>query len=302
MIYAAALAPAPHVVLLAGDEEYRSEEMMPQLARILEKNGFRCTVLLSQNAKGEIDPEATNNLPGLKALETADLCIMLLRFRSWPDEDMAHFVRYWESKKPIIALRTSTHAFRYAGNSTSKYRKFSFDSREWPGGFGKQVLGETWVSHWGNHGSQGTRTHAVASHAMLTGVGSIFVTTDVYEAHPPATAQVLLRGEVVDGMTATAPAATGLKGTALGTEQLLNSPMMPVLWVQDQIVTTTLGAGVDLLDPSLRRLLVNAAFWTTTGSVPSTVNADLVGPYEPSPFGFGRFRRGIRASRASNVD
>jgi len=48
------------VVLIAGDDEYHSEQMMPQFAQILEKRqGFRCTVLFSRNADtGRIDPHA----------------------------------------------------------------------------------------------------------------------------------------------------------------------------------------------------------------------------------------------------
>jgi hypothetical protein len=37
-----------HVVLVSGDEEYRSEEGLPQLGKILAKrHGFKCTVLFA---------------------------------------------------------------------------------------------------------------------------------------------------------------------------------------------------------------------------------------------------------------
>src|SRR3954467_8790602 len=132
-----------HVVFLSGDEEYRSEQGLPQLAKILaERHGFKCTVLFSVDPKtGEIDPGTKNNIPGIEALDKADACVMLLRFREWPDDQMKHFVDYLNAGKPIIALRTSTHAFSYAKNKNSPYAKFSYNSKEWPGGFGKQVLG-----------------------------------------------------------------------------------------------------------------------------------------------------------------
>lgn len=95
----------PRIVLLAGDEEYRSEEALPQLAKILSKrHGFHCTVSFSINSRGEIDPETRSNQPGLEALDKADLCIMLLRFRQWPDEQMKHFVDYYIRGKPIIEI------------------------------------------------------------------------------------------------------------------------------------------------------------------------------------------------------
>src|SRR5712691_761162 len=148
-----------HIVFVSGDEEYRSEEGLPQLAKILSvRHGFKCTVLFSVNPKtGEIDPNTKNNEPGIAALDSADLCVMLLRFREWPDEQMKHFVDYYLAGKPFIALRTSTHAFDYGGNSESPYKTFHWQSKVWPAGFGKQVLGETWVSHWGNHKKEATR-------------------------------------------------------------------------------------------------------------------------------------------------
>src|SRR4026209_2466548 len=126
-----------HIVFLSGDEEYRSEEGLPQLAKILAvRHGFKCTVLFSINPQtSEIDPNTGNNIPGIEALDSADLCVMLLRFREWPDEQMKHFVDYYLAGKPIIALRTSTHAFDYGRNSSSAYKKFHWTSGEWKQGF-----------------------------------------------------------------------------------------------------------------------------------------------------------------------
>ena len=142
-----------HIVLLAGDEEYRSEEAMPMLAKILSvRHGFKCTVVFPIDpADGTINPVAVTNLPGIGALDSADLCIMGLRFRELPDEQMRHFADYLGAGKPFIALRTSTHAFKYDRNRTSPYAKYDWHSTTWPGGFGQQVLGETWVNHHGHH-------------------------------------------------------------------------------------------------------------------------------------------------------
>src|SRR5438309_9516506 len=130
-----------HIVFLTGDEEYRSEEGLPQLAKILaERHGFKCTVLFAINpADGAIDPNVRTNMPGAEALDSADVVVMLLRFREWPDTQMKHFVDAYLAGKPIIALRTSTHAFKY-DNKESEYARYSWDSQAWPGGFGKQVL------------------------------------------------------------------------------------------------------------------------------------------------------------------
>src|SRR5262249_7960966 len=139
-----------HIVLISGDDEYRSEEALPQLAKILSKHhGFKCTVLFSIDKKtGFIEPKAeAKNIPGLEALKTADLCVMFLRFRDLPDDQMKHIDDYLQTGKPIIGLRTSTHAFEVPKGK--KYHKWGNGStvKGWEGGFGRQVFGEKWISH-----------------------------------------------------------------------------------------------------------------------------------------------------------
>ncbi len=285
-----------HVVFLAGDEEYRSEEALPQLAMILsQRHGFKCTVLFSINDKGEIDPERRDNQPGLENLKTADLVVMALRFRQWPDEQMRHFDEYVNSGRPIIALRTSTHAFDI---KQGPYEKYGWESKTWAGGFGKQVLGETWLTHWGDHGKQATKgvvELAQSQHPIMRGAYTVFGTTDVYEAHPPRDATVFMRGMVLDGMKADSEPARGKKKTVLGESQDLNSPMMPIVWMRpNNSLTCTMGAATDFLSEGLRRLIVNACYFLTRLDVPDWADVAHVGDYKPSNFGFGGFRKGVK--------
>src|SRR5215207_6269970 len=85
-----------HVVLVSGDEEYRSEEMLPQFGKVLAKHhGFKCTVLFAIDpTDGTINPNTPDNIPGLEALKTADLMILFTRFRDLPDEQMKYIVDY----------------------------------------------------------------------------------------------------------------------------------------------------------------------------------------------------------------
>ncbi len=290
-----------HIVFLSGDEEYRSEEALPMLARILAtRHGFKCTVLFSINpADGTIDPTVQTNTPGLAALNSADLCVMALRFREWPDADMKHFVDYLNRGKPIIALRTSTHAFNYTRNKQSPYAHFSHDAKTWPGGFGQQVLGETWINHHGIHGKQSTRgiiNDQNRSHPILRGVTDIWGPSDVYGIiHLPTNAAVLVHGQVLTGMKPTDPPLDGPK----------NNPMMPVVWTREYtgengqtstIVTTTMGSADDLESEGLRRLLVNACYWATglANEISPNANVNYVGDFEATPFGFGQFKRGVK--------
>src|ERR1039457_914133 len=102
-----------NIVLIAGDQEYRSEESIPALAKILETgHGFHCTVLYSINRKtGAIDPSTTDNIPGLEALRKADLMVLFTRYLELPDDQMKEIIAYTNSGRPIVGLRTATHAF-----------------------------------------------------------------------------------------------------------------------------------------------------------------------------------------------
>src|ERR1700682_4880480 len=171
------------IVLGSADEEYRSEQALPQLARILsQRHGFDCTVLFAIDPKdGSINPNQSDNIPGLEALDSADLMILFTRFRNLPDAQMKHIVEYLESGRPVVAMRTATHAFDLKTSTT--YERYSWNSKEWDGGFGRQVLGETWIAHHGKHGVQSTRGIVVTGqegHPILRSIrsGTIWVPTD----------------------------------------------------------------------------------------------------------------------------
>ncbi len=289
-----------HIVFLAGDEEYRSEEALPQMAKILsERHGFKCTVLFSVNPEtGEIDPNTNNNEPGIEALDTADLCVTSLRFRRWPDEQMKHFADYVAAGKPLIGLRTSTHAF---SGLKGTYAAFN--------DFGKNVLGEKWVSHWGRHKSEATRgvvEEAAKSDPLLNGVADVFGTSDVYEAYPPADAKILFRGVVLKGMKPDDEPADYKKQRATDKEdQGINDPAMPVVWTREnktesgkvnKVLCTTMGAATDLENEGLRRLLVNAAYAFTGLEVPAKADVTPVGDFKPTMYGFNGFIKGVKPS------
>src|SRR5438105_4245201 len=240
-----------HIVFVTGDEEYRSEEGLPMLAKILAmRHGFKCTVLFPINpADGTIDPNNQTNVVGLKALQSADMMVILTRFREPPVDQMKYIVDFINAGKPVFGLRTATHAFAISRNKQSPYAKWDWASKDWPGGFGRQVLGDTWISHHGNHGKESTRgviNETMKDHPILKGVENIWGPTDVYGvSHLPTDAQVLVYGQVVAGMKPDDKAVEGKK----------NEPMMPLVWVRNyngdlgktsRVICTTMGASVDL--------------------------------------------------------
>jgi hypothetical protein len=290
-----------HIVFISGDEEYRSEEALPQLAKILAKHhGFKCTVLFAIDPKtGTINPNVTDNIPGLESLKTADLMVIFTRFRNLPDGQMKYVADYIDAGKPVVGLRTATHAFN--NGSSKAYGKYSWGSKkDWVGGFGRHVLGETWVNHHGKHGSQATRG-LIAPDAkddpILRGIkdGDVFGPTDVYTVNLPlpGDSKPLVLGQVVAGMK---PDDKPLEGPK-------NNPMMPVAWVKTykgadgkpgRVFTTTMGASQDLVYEGTRRMIVNACLWATglEDKIPDKTNVDIVGTYQPSPFRFNQEWKG----------
>ena len=284
-----------HIALIAGDEEYRSEEAMPMMAELLARHGFKCTVLFSMSADGKtVDPNRQASLSYSQALESADMIFLNIRFRNWPDEAMDKFQAALERGVALMALRTTTHAFKIPAGS--KYARYSFNHKgpDWKGGFGREVLGETWVNHHGHHAFEGCRARVDAgqeNHPILKGVGEIFVTSDVYGANPKEPSTILVRGYVTETLD---PQSEEIAGK--------NNPAQPVVWTREftwpngktnKVLTSTMGAGIDLMDENLRLLLVNAAHERLGLPVPDEADASLPEGYKPSFYSVNKFRKGF---------
>jgi hypothetical protein len=270
-----------NIVLVSGDEEYRSEESCPMLAKILsQKYGFNCTVLFAINPDGGyIDPNFQKNLPGTEALDTADLMIIGTRFRQLPDDQIARFAAYLNAGKPVIGFRTATHAF----SGPAKTGDFKWAD------FGLNILGEKWVNHHGKHKVEGTRSviePANAKQEILQGVGEIFGDSDVYGIAnlDQKAATILLRGAVTESLD---PASKSLEGPK-------NNPMMPLAWLREytapngttkgKAFCTTLGASTDFTDEDLRRLVVNASLALTGLKVPAKADVSYIDPFQATNY------------------
>ena len=290
----AGIGQGKHVVLISGDQEYRSEEAIPQLAKLLAtRHGFKCTVLFTLDKDGTINP-TVNDIPGLAALRSADLMVIFTRFLDLPDEQMQFVADYVAAGKPVVGLRTSTHAFNIPDKKA--FARFGNGStvKGWEGGFGRRVLGEKWVNHHGAHGKEGTRglpAPGQESHPILRGFkpGEIFGTTDVYTVTLPLSegSVPLVLGQVTETLDPASKPVAGKK----------NDPMMPVAWtrtyhpaedVAGRAFTTTMGASEDLQWEGTRRMIVNGCFWAAglEARIPERTNVELVGEFKPTRFRF----------------
>jgi len=209
----------PTIVLVSGEYEYESAKTLPAFKQHLEtRYGFNCIYL--ERTQGE-------EIPGVTALEKADLAVVFIRRMTLPEEQLGRFKKYLDSGKPLIGLRTASHAFE-----------------NWKD-FDREVLGGNYHNHYGNNlvATIAVRADA-ANHPILKGVEHEFVAGgSLYLNAPlPPSSQVLLTGSVA------------------------NQPPEPVAWTHSykgaRVFYTSLGHPKDFENSSFKRLLVNAIFWT----------------------------------------
>ncbi|MEO2049487.1 MAG: hypothetical protein ABGX16_23260 [Pirellulales bacterium] len=210
-----------HVVLISGDEEYRSEESCPMLAKILNRHhGFKTTVLFAIHPNGGyIDSNYQNNIPGMGAIQTADVVIIGTRFRDLPDNQLQPLLDHWNAGKPVIGFRTATHAFR----GESRLGGLSWNQ------FGLKILGQDWGGHYGKHKKQGARGVIVETHQdhpILRSVADVFADSDVYgvEWVTEKNATILLMGQVTETLL---PDSAPVEGKQLQPSSWLKEYTMP---------------------------------------------------------------------------
>ena len=292
-----------HVVLIAAEQEYRSEQSMPMLAKVLSSHhGFDCTVLFSVNEKGEVDPtvpapfkdkEKRHNIPGLDHLEKADCVIWISRFMHLPEDQMQHFYDYFDSGKPLIALRTANHGF-WGG---LKYRKGDKNVSL------RDLLGGTFMGHHGGWHREATRGVIVPEnrkHPILSGVGDIWGTSDVYRCHNdknpfPEDCKSLVLGQPLINLEKDAPPNT-------------KKEPLPVAWtktwtgnkgLESRIFHFTMGSARDLENDGVRRMTVNAVYWGLglEKAIEPDRSVAIIGDYKPLKAGFNYEKLGVKARK-----
>ncbi|MCA8974445.1 MAG: ThuA domain-containing protein [Planctomycetes bacterium] len=289
-----------HIVLIAADQEYRSEQSLPMLARILSaRHGFHCTVLFSLDGEGRVNPTlptrqdvegTTHDIPGLEHLASADLLILFSRFMSLPDDQLRHLVDYFDSGKPIIALRTANHGF--LGRLP-----YEIDGRIVR--FGVDVLGGRFLAHhggWHRESTRGVVVEAQREHPILRGVTDVWGPSDVYRTYPegeqlPADCTALVLGQPLTGLLPDC-------------EPNPDKIALPIAWTKNWTVSSgrsariyhqTMGSARDFESAGLRRLTINAAYWCLglEAQIDANANVDYVGDYAPLASGFDYEKLGV---------
>ena len=289
-----------HVVLIAADQEYRSEQSMPMLAKVLSKHhGFDCTVLFSVNEDGLVDPtlpaplkddSKRHNIPGLEILGDADALIWISRYMHLKDEQLHHLYDYFDSGKPIIALRTANHGLR--GGIPYKLHGKRVGLRE--------LLGGAFMGHhggWHREATRGIPRAEQANHPILAGVTDIFGPSDVYRCHDdkkspfPKDGTVLVMGQPLVDLNPNSKPNT-------------EKEPLPIAWTKhwtgnkgntSRVFHFTMGSGRDFENEGVRRLTVNAVYWGLglENEIDPGSSVEVIGEYDPLKSGFNYEKLGV---------
>ena len=284
----------PHIVFVIGDEEYRSEESMPMLADIAKRElDAKVTLCFSVDSLGYADPNRSDHIEGLQALESADLMVIFTRFRALPTHERKYITDYVESGKPIIGFRTSTHAFLYKEDSILKYM-----NQEWP----TKVFGQQWITHHG-HFEDGNRPLTAVSivegqkSAILNGFSPFDAYSWLYhvdggewklygDSKPLLIGRSLKSNHEMKGNLDRFP----LTNPVAWTKTYTGSSGIPA-----KVFFTTLGHSYDWKNENMRRLAMNGIYWALELDVPANgANVDFVFPYSPNNSGFGEKYKKIK--------
>ena len=281
----------PHVVFIAGDEEYRSEESLPLLASILaQDHGVRTTVLYSLDAEGHIDPNALDNIPGTDVLATADMLVLFTRFRALPNEQLAPILEFAKTGRPVVGFRTATHAFRYPEDDLEHAPL----NNAWP----RQLFGQRWITHHG-HFDDGklplTRVEPAedSAHPILRGVTPFDAYSWLYHVEGGGDS---LSGEPT-------PLAIGTTLKSYHAERHDRFPASnPVAWIYEndptsgrpsRVFFTTLGHPYDFRSESCQRLIVQGLLWALgrEATIPAAgITIRPTDDWRPPNSGIGNFR------------
>lgn len=292
-----------HVILIVADQEYRSEQSMPMLAKILSQHhGFDCTVLFGLNANNQVDPTMPvypskgeedsfqeHNIPGLEHLEKADLVIFFTRLLTLPPDQAKHIVDYLDSGKPIIGLRTANHGFR-------RQLPYKIDGKQIHIG---EILGGTFLGHhgaWHRDSTRGDIVLEMKDHPILRGVEGIWGPSDVYRTYK--------EGESLPPECTALVYGQPLIGRQRGSKSNPDKKPLPVAWIKNwrtssgklsRVFQSTMGSGKDFESAGLRRLVVNATYWCLEmeHEINSTRSVDYVGRYKPIASGFNYEQLGV---------
>jgi hypothetical protein len=225
----------PRLTILMAEEEYKAAETLPALAARHLGKDFQVSLVFGSSTD-------RNDLPGLDAIQAADLVLLSMHRRALSTEQMGLLKNFLKAGKPLVGIRTASHALAAD--------QVPVGHVAWPE-FDREVLGCYYRGHHDNKQAGDPRTNVwrvadAADHPILKGFpeGEMVVPSWLYKSQPLASgAGVLLMGRVAD-----------------------RAPHEPVAWTWKRpdggrVFYTSLGSPEDLQIPAIERLVVNGLYW-----------------------------------------
>ncbi|MBI1371466.1 MAG: isochorismatase family protein [Phycisphaera sp.] len=231
----------PRIVLIVGEREYHTHESLTKFAEDYLRKDFRVTFVVAESDEGP----GRDVFPGMAdAIKTADVVLISARRRAPATADMAALKAYVMAGKPIVGIRTASHAFSLHGKPAPE----GHDTWE---KFDPEVWGGNYTNHWGKDLKARVKATDRVTHPIMTGVSTPFdAGGSLYKANPlEKDTEVILNG-MVEG-----------------------HPTEPVAWTHKHIgggraFYTSLGHVDDFANASFDRLLRNGIYWAAGLEVP----------------------------------
>ncbi|MEX2214657.1 MAG: ThuA domain-containing protein [Phycisphaeraceae bacterium] len=209
--------------IISGSNEYKSEASLKPFAAELAKK-YHVSITASWVKDGATD------LPEVERIKDADVLLAFTRRMKLPADQLAIVKAHWEAGKPIVGIRTASHAF---DNETNKV-------------FDREVLGGDHQSHYANEPVTVTIDPAAKDHPVLQGTTE-FTSRKLYKTGMLARGVTVLEyGDIGKGKQA----VTWIHEYKGG-----------------RVFYTSLGVPEDFEHEHFRRMLTNAIFWTTKREV-----------------------------------
>ncbi len=240
----------PHLVMIIAEDEYKTEQTLPPFAKENLRQDFRITIL-------EAEPDNANRIQNLGALKTADVLLVSVRRRPLVPEQMAAIRKYVELGRPVVGIRTASHAF------CLRNQEAPAGLADWPT-FDPDVLGGHYVNHHGNDIKCLVKVDTRASeHAIMRGIprDEWPVFGSLYRCLPLAdSTRILMHGRAEDKL-----------------------PLEPVAWTNqpstgNRVFYTSLGHPHDFTIPAFVQLLRNGIYWAGGLEIPSREVVTLQNP------------------------
>lgn len=233
------------IVMIIGENEYSTWETLPEFARVeLVPRGYRVSSVMASPKDG--DP----NFQNIETIRDADLVVVSVRRRTPPKAMMELLRAHVAAGKPVVGIRTASHAFE-ATPASPEFAAWN--------GFDLEAFGGHYEGHYNNKPPAAPHSlietvRSNASHVVLTGVKStpFRVTSHLYRNRRLAPTVVPLLQGRVEGQDIVEPVAW-----------LNTAPDRRVFY-------TSLGNVKDFKLPAFRRLLLNGMLWCLRDPVPSS--------------------------------